>query len=143
VIRCVTCYDRLPEIMQPHARDYVERHQPVGGFLTAVLSNDLVGAFGAADPDNRAAMHDWCLWLWNDIPGKCWGSRAKVEAWLHDEDELGECEGCGAREGQPCNPEGCDCDGCNVVVGRVVANTDEDPAYSPEDVAATLRAMRP
>ena len=33
--------------------------------------------------------------------------------------ELGECEGCGAREGQPCNPDGCTCDGCSVVVAHV------------------------
>ena len=75
-------YDRLPEVMQPHVRAYVEEHQPVGGFLFAVLSNNLVDAFGKADPDNRAAMREWCLWLWNDIPGKCWGSPEKVEAWL-------------------------------------------------------------
>jgi hypothetical protein len=75
-------YDRIPEDMREDARDYVEDHEPVGGFLYAVLTNDLVNAFGYADPDNRAAMHDWCLWLFNDIPSKCWGSKEKVEAWL-------------------------------------------------------------
>lgn len=75
-------FDRLPERMQEPARAYVEDHRRVGGFLSAVLSNDLVGAFGFADPENLAAMRDWTLWLWNDIPSECWGSRAKVEAWL-------------------------------------------------------------
>ena len=75
-------YDRLPEVMQPHARAYVENHESVGGFLTAVLSNNLVDAFGYADPDNRAAMHDWCMWLFNDIPSACWGSPLKVARWL-------------------------------------------------------------
>lgn len=75
-------YDRLPEAMRERARDYVERHQPVGHFLTAVLENNLVNAIGAADAENRAAIEDWALWLFNDIPSACWGSRAKVEAWL-------------------------------------------------------------
>ena len=74
-------YDRLPEAMQEHARDYVEKHQEVGGFLTAVLSNDLVGAFARADRDNLAAMGDWTLWLFNDIPSACWGTPEKVRAW--------------------------------------------------------------
>lgn len=78
-------YDRLPEAMREHARAYVEDHHPVGGFLTAVLSNSLIDAFGLADEENRAAMADWALWLWNDIPSACWGSRAKVEAWLEEE----------------------------------------------------------
>jgi len=80
-------YDRLPEAMRPHARDYVERHLPVGGFLYAVLSNNLVDAFGHADKDNRAAMGDWVLWLFNDIPSKCWGSEDKVDAWLASGEE--------------------------------------------------------
>jgi hypothetical protein len=74
-------YDRLPEAMREHARDYVERHLEVGNFLTAVLCNDLVNAFGYADRENLAAMHDWVLWVWNDIPSACWGSPEKVRAW--------------------------------------------------------------
>lgn len=78
-------YDRLPAAMREPARAYVEDHQPVGGFLTAVLSNSLVDAFGRADDENRMFMAEWALWLWNDIPGKCWGSPEKVEAWLDEE----------------------------------------------------------
>jgi len=81
-------YDRLPEAMREHARAYIEERHPVGGFLRAVLENDLVNAFGRADPENRAAMADWALWLWNDIPSQSWGSRAKVEAWLKPEQEV-------------------------------------------------------
>lgn len=74
-------YDRLPEHMREPARAYVEHHQPTGDFLRAVLSNNLVDAFGKADADNRAAMGDWAHWLWNDIPAKCWGSASRVAAW--------------------------------------------------------------
>jgi len=79
-------YDRLPEAMREHARAYVERHQPVGGFLTAVLSNDLVNAIGRADAENVLYMAEWAMWLWNDIPAPCWGSPEKVRAWLRHED---------------------------------------------------------
>ena len=79
-------YSRLPEHMQSGAQDYVERRYPPGGFLAAVLENDLVGAFGKADKDNAAAMAEWARWLWNEAPSQCWGSPAKVKAWLDGRD---------------------------------------------------------
>lgn len=76
-------YDRLPEDAREDARDYVEHREAPGGFLMAVLTNNLVDAFALADPTNREALADWALWLWNDIPRECWGSRDKVERWLY------------------------------------------------------------
>ncbi len=55
---------------------------PPGGFLRAVLENDLAGAFGRADDDNRRAMHDIVCYVYNELPSQCWGSPAKVAAWL-------------------------------------------------------------
>lgn len=75
-------YDRLPEHMREGAAEYVERRLPPGGFMYAVLCNDLTGAIGKADEDNLAAIVQWAHWLWWDIPSQCWGSPAKVEAWL-------------------------------------------------------------
>lgn len=76
-------YSMLPEHMRAGARDYVERRHPnVGGFLRAVLENDLVEAFGRADEINAAAMRDWAAWLFNEAPANCWGSPDKVRAWL-------------------------------------------------------------
>jgi hypothetical protein len=75
-------YDRLPAHMQGDARAYVERGFPQGGFLTAVLSNDLVGAFSSADSVNAWAMQDWATWLYNDAPEQCHGSPEKVQAWI-------------------------------------------------------------
>lgn len=74
-------YERLPAHMRDSARNYVEHGTPPGGFLTAVLSNDMRGAFVRADAENRAAMGDWAAWLHNDAPIGCWGSQAKVAAW--------------------------------------------------------------
>lgn len=73
--------ERLPNHMQDAARRYVEDGAHVGGFLEAVLSNDLVGAFGRADSANRDAMEDWVAWLYNDAPAGCWGSAEAVEQW--------------------------------------------------------------
>jgi hypothetical protein len=82
-------YSRLPAHMQDGARGYIERGEEPGGFLTAVLCNDLVAAFSRADADNAAAMAEWARWLWNEAPSQAWGSRAKVDAWIdkHGENE--------------------------------------------------------
>ena len=75
-------YSRLPGHMQDGARDYVEHGYEPGGFLLAVLCNDLTGAFGHADTENAAALGEWARWLWMEAPSQCWGSRAKVAAWI-------------------------------------------------------------
>jgi len=61
---------------------YVDRHTPVGGFLEAVLSNNLKESFRRADEENRANLYDifqYCYW---EIPSQCWGSPARVEEWV-------------------------------------------------------------
>ena len=78
----MTRYVMLPEHMQDSARLYVERGIEPGGFLCAVLENNLTEAFGRADSINRDAMFEWACWLYNDAPGDCWGSPEKVAAWI-------------------------------------------------------------
>ena len=75
-------YDCLPEHMQDGARLYIEQGIPPGGFLMAVLCNDLVGAVGRADAVNQSRLVNWALWLHNDIPMAAWGSLEKVQAWM-------------------------------------------------------------
>ncbi|HEX5016560.1 MAG TPA: hypothetical protein VFX15_03120 [Actinomycetes bacterium] len=81
-------YDMLPEHMREPLRDYVERGEAVGGFLTAVLSNNLVDAFGYADQTNKAAMESYAQWLYNECPRKAWGSIEKVIAWREAKGDL-------------------------------------------------------
>lgn len=78
----MTDYSMLPEHMQEVARDYVEKGYEPGGFLFAVLSNDLVDAFGRADAINRAAMGAWAVWLLNEAPSTCWGSAERIHRWV-------------------------------------------------------------
>lgn len=61
---------------------YVESGVPPSGFLYAVLTNNLSGAFRAADEDNTAAMRDIVGYCWGNIPAICWGSPEKVAEWL-------------------------------------------------------------
>jgi len=74
--------DQLPEHMRDAVERYVQHGIAGGSFLTAVLSNRLVQAYGRADEANTAAMQAWAGWLWNDAPGDCWGSPEKVEGWI-------------------------------------------------------------
>jgi len=61
---------------------YCAARRPMGGFLTAVVKNDLKEAVGRADPVNLLALHEIVVFLFNHAPGQCWGSPELVEAWL-------------------------------------------------------------
>jgi hypothetical protein len=74
--------------MQEAARLYIEEGEMPGGFLVAVLCNDLVEAFGKADEVNRACLWDWCLWLYNEAPMPAWGSAEKVLTWCNEQQAL-------------------------------------------------------
>lgn len=76
-------YERFPT---PHMRDgvinYIEHHIPPGGFLTAVLENDLFQAFARADLENRESMFYICAWFNSYAPAGCYGSPEAVKNWL-------------------------------------------------------------
>lgn len=75
-------FDRLPQHMHGALERYIDKGIPPGGFLTAVLSNDLRNAVGRADAENRERIGDYVIYLYNDAPSVCWGSPEKVEAWI-------------------------------------------------------------
>ena len=78
----MTDYTIIPEHMRDAAKNYIERRIPPGSFLTAVICNDLFGAFGRADEINRDAMFDWVCFFYNEAPSACWGSPAVMDAWV-------------------------------------------------------------
>ena len=78
-------YRKAPVHILDSINAYVERKQKPGGFLTAVLENSLTGAVLAADSASRRGLDDIVLYLWTEVPASCWGSPAKVEAWLSGE----------------------------------------------------------
>jgi len=67
--------------MRDGAQLWIEKGICTGAFLAAVLKNNLVDAFGAADDINAGRMRDWATWLWSDIPAAAWGSVEKMRAW--------------------------------------------------------------
>lgn len=72
----------LPEHMHGSIQRYLLNGIPPGSFLTAVLENDLMEAFGRADDDNREALFEWVRFIYNYAPTGCHGSSEKVSAWI-------------------------------------------------------------
>lgn len=67
--------------------NYIDAGVPCGGFLTAVLCNDLKESFGRADDFNRDHLFDIVQFLYNKAPAPCWGSPDKVKAWVEKHNE--------------------------------------------------------
>ena len=61
---------------------YVEYRTDPGGFLEAVLANDLMSTLAHADESSRANLADIVGYVYNELPGYCWGSRREVKDWL-------------------------------------------------------------
>ena len=78
-------YDKVPvAIMAGSVKLYIEEGIDGGSFLFALLSNNLGQAFCRADSDNTKAMKEWVMFLYNQAPSDCWGSKEKVQAWIKD-----------------------------------------------------------
>lgn len=61
---------------------YVATKRPTGGFLECVVSNDLKGCIERGDAESIHGLKACVMFLYNYAPGACWGSPAKVAAWL-------------------------------------------------------------
>lgn len=72
----------IPEHTMYALNQYVKHGQPVGGFLEAVLTNDLVGAFDYADDEHQACMLDLLRHIRLKIPARCWGDRENLIEWI-------------------------------------------------------------
>ena len=79
----------VPEHLRAGLLGYLFRHEPVGGFLTSVLTNDLHEAVGRADPASFAALPKIIQFLYACAPSLSWGSEQAVKDWLARADEPG------------------------------------------------------
>ena len=52
-----------------------------GDFLSAVFSNDLMGAFGRADENSAKGMLALLTWIQSFAPRQCWGSQEQRDKW--------------------------------------------------------------
>jgi len=74
--------NRIPQWTLKSLRNYIESGVPTGGFLESVLSDSLFGAFNKADSDNREALHDIVMFIYNEAPADCFGSKEHVSEWV-------------------------------------------------------------
>ncbi len=65
----------------PMLQAYCDKGEIPGGFLTAVLSNQLFQAFAAADEFNGQHIAEIVVWIYNNLPAGCWGSPSRVSDW--------------------------------------------------------------
>lgn len=78
---------KLEEFNLAPLRRYIDHKIPPGGFLQAILCNDLKEAMGRADGSNRRRVFEYVEWLYNFAPASCWGSPEKYRAWLNEASE--------------------------------------------------------
>lgn len=74
-------YSRIPPYIRESLDLYARDGRPLGHFLTAVLTNDLFEACGRADDNNVWVLPVITAYVFNHLPGGCWGSPEKVAAW--------------------------------------------------------------
>jgi len=72
----------IPKIMREGLRLYVEDRVRPGGFLTAVIQNNLKETVAMADDVNMPNIPAFVNYFYNHAPSLCWGSPEKMEAWL-------------------------------------------------------------
>jgi len=71
----------IPQHMHESISEYVLHGRPPGGFLNAVLENDLMESAGLADDQNRECLFQYAKLLYL-LPYDSWGSPEKVQAWI-------------------------------------------------------------
>lgn len=79
-------FDTYETFVPPHMRDGLERYlnkgiEP-GGFMRAVLCNDLLGAVQSADIVNRHHLNTILMWLLAYAPSDAWGSPEAYTYWI-------------------------------------------------------------
>lgn len=63
----------LPATTEHALRLYIDEGIRPGGFLCAVLNDQLFRAVSQADSENRAALADIVKFIYNRCPQACWG----------------------------------------------------------------------
>ncbi len=72
----------IPPRMMSSIRRYIDNGDPVGDFLSAVISNNLKEAVGRADDENLANLPAYVAYFYNEAPGNSWGTPETMQAWL-------------------------------------------------------------
>lgn len=75
-------YAKCPSEHMVHGLQlYIEKGIKPGSFLQAVLANDFIKAATRADSTNIELLHEWAIFMLNEMPDDCWGSWETVQCW--------------------------------------------------------------
>ena len=75
-------YCMIKESTIQSINDYAQKGYRPGGFVNAVLANDLMEAMGRADIENRLSLHAICTYIYNEIGSDLHGSYEAVKKHL-------------------------------------------------------------
>ena len=82
VVDALKAYPKIPAATIKALHRYVVDKIPTGGFLNAILTNNLLESCARADEWNKAALFDILSFCYNEIPSPCWKSKQAVQEWL-------------------------------------------------------------
>ena len=74
-------YTLLPSGLRGGVQQWIEEGIQPGGFLSAVIENDLRESLGRAYETNRARIFEIVSFFYNEAPSPCWGSVKNARAW--------------------------------------------------------------
>jgi hypothetical protein len=73
--------ERLPPAMLAPLVRYLAYGDPMGGFLTALVSGELFDAGCNADANNNPRLADFAIWIAQTWPQESFGSALKMKRW--------------------------------------------------------------
>lgn len=73
--------DAIPDHLLAGLDRYVKYGIQPGHFLTAMLSNDLMGTYGRADSTSKRYLEPILSYMYNYMPATCFGSIEAVNSW--------------------------------------------------------------
>ena len=81
----------IPPHMWGAIERYIDNGIHPGGFLAAVIENDLKEAVNRADNKNIRALPEYVRWFYNHAPLVAWGYKGAIadyQRWLYDQKTL-------------------------------------------------------
>jgi len=71
----------IPDYMEDGIENYINYGLEPGGFLTAIICNDLKSAVMRADGQNIGNIPAYVAYFYNHAPIDCWGSYDLMVKW--------------------------------------------------------------
>jgi len=109
-------YSGLPcECCKGTLRRYIELGIFTGDSMYAILTGNLWGAAGRLDDGHWAVLRDTMRWIYNEPPGRIYGSKEIVDRWLSHRGAIGLVGECPECEGTNLNEDSTVCFDCQVL----------------------------